>query len=189
MSPPPREVLAAEARRLIEMHDDDWDSLHAFVTLHWDGQQVSPGTWMAIDPAIHPTRYPLLMLQAAHEQLGKDGADPPYAYALQIESFGAMQPGPDAPAAERARFEADRKGRTIHLRPDAVESAVAWVADIHGRLWCAAKIRGRDGISETFYAPGRAPGGQLINGLLAVARATATAGFGLPPQRRGETWN
>jgi hypothetical protein len=45
-----REVLAAEARRLIDMHDD-WDSSHAIVTLHPDEDGgLRPGTWKPEHP-------------------------------------------------------------------------------------------------------------------------------------------
>ena len=64
MKPPPREVMAAETRRAVEMHDE-WDSLHCFLTLHWDGEKLTCGTYAAIDPGIEPADYPALMAKLA----------------------------------------------------------------------------------------------------------------------------
>jgi hypothetical protein len=92
------------------------------------------------------------------------------------------EPGPEASAADLARYHAARKGRTFHEQPGAVESCIAWVADIHGRLWSAAKTRDQpDKIREAFYRPGQAPGGQMIRGLLAVAKATGILCHGMQP--------
>lgn len=170
----PRDALAAATRKAIEDHDE-WDSLHRFQTLRWDGERLAVGTYAAIDPGIDPPQYPALMARIAGEQLEKDPAEPACAYLLQIEAFGVTEPGKDATEAEREAFQKARLSRTFHQMPDAVESAVAYCADVHGRLWSAAKIRGREdkGISESFYQPGRvALGGQMIKGLLTVAYAT-----------------
>ena len=179
MSTPSREALAAITRDVIERHDE-WDSPHQFVTWHLDGERLVPGTIAIIDPAMHPDDYPALMLRLALERREERPEPPAYAFLLQIEAFGVTDPGKDATPQERLQFEADRRGRTFHTRPDAVESACAWCADVHGRLWTAAKRRDREGISEEFYQPGRTPGGQMIKGLLAVAYAAGMADHGLP---------
>ncbi len=178
--------MAAETRRAVEMHDE-WDSLHCFLTLHWDGEKLTCGTYAAIDPGIEPADYPALMAKLAREaHEGHPDKPPAFAYLLQIEAFGVKAPGADATAEERRQFDADRRGRTFHARDDAVEVCQAWCADIYGRLWSATKARGDDeGISEKFYPPGKAPGGQMISGLRAVAATTGVVAHGLLPQ----SWN
>ncbi len=177
MSVPSREALAAITREAIERHDE-WDSLHQFVTWHWDGERLTPGTVAFIDPAMHPDTYPDTMMRLAAEERGKRlGA---YAFLLQIECFGVAEPGKDATEEERAQFRADRIARNFRKRPDAIETAVAWCVDIHGRAWTAAKRRGREGITEHFYQPGQVPGGQFMRALLTVAYASGMADHGLP---------
>jgi len=181
MSIPPREVFAKAARDQLAQHDA-WDSPHAFITLHWDGTSLNGRTYACIMPDIDPPDYPACMSKIAREQFEKDPADPAYAYLLQIEGFGIPEPGKDATGAERDQYNRDRLGRTFHQRADAVECALAWVADIHGRVWSAEKIRGREdeGIREQYHAPGQTPGGHMIRGLLAVAYATGVMGHSLP---------
>jgi hypothetical protein len=183
VSIPPRDIFAAEARRAIEMHDE-WDSPHCFMTLHWDGEKVSIGTYASIMLDIEPTAYPAYMISLARDEHEKNPDDPAYAYLLQAEFFGASEPGPDASDEEHAQFQCDRLGRTFHQRSAAEEVATAWCADVHGRLWAATKRRSKPGeIHEQFYAPGKAPGGQMIRGLLAVAYSTGMMAYGLagPP--------
>ncbi|HEX3962154.1 MAG TPA: hypothetical protein VHZ03_36920 [Trebonia sp.] len=187
MTTPPREVLAAATRKAIEDHTE-WDSLHCFMTLHWDGESLRPGTYAAIDPGIDPPDYPALMAKIAREELEKNPGDPAYAYLLQIEGFGVIAPGPDASETEREQFDRDRLGRTFHRRPDAIESAFAYCADVHGRMWAATKTRSKpDVIEENFYPPGKHLSGQMIRGLLTVAYTTGVKAYGLPgPQN---AWN
>lgn len=184
---PPKEVFAAATRKAIEDHTE-WDSLHCFMTLHWDGEKLLPRTYAAIDPGIDPPDYPALMAGIASKELEKNPGDPAYAYLLQIEGFGVIAPAKDASEAEREQFDRDRIGRNFHSRPDAIESAYAYCADVHGRMWVAAKRRDRPGeISEDFYPPGKGLGGQMIRGLLAVAYTTGVKAYGLPgPQN---AWN
>lgn len=185
MTPPPRDVFAAAARNAIERHDE-WDSPHSFETLHWDGEKLRTMTYCCIMPDVNPPDYPAYMTRAAREEIGEHPDDPAYGYLLQVESFGMADPGPGASDAERARFNAARKGRTFHEQPDAVETCTAWAADVHGRLWAASKVRNDPGvIHERFYQPGRTPGGHLIRALLDVAYATGMSAWGLPgPQWR-----
>jgi hypothetical protein len=179
---PPRSAFAGYARQVLEDHDE-WDSPHAFMTLHWDGEKLTCGAYVCIMPDVHPDRYPAMMLETARESLRQNPGSPPYGYLLQCEAFAAAEPGPDATDGERRLWEADRVGRTLHERPDAVESAVVYCADIHGRLWTAVKPRKDPGaISESFYPPGQtAVGGQFIRGLLGVCDLTAVAGHKIPP--------
>lgn len=180
MTVPPRSVFAAAARREVEDHDE-WDSPHCFQTLHLDGDELVCRLYACIMPDIDPAGYPRIMAAFAAEQHEKDPRDPAYAYLIQIEAFGMTEPGPEASAADLARYHAARRARTFHEQPDAVESCIAWVADIHGRLWSAAKTRDQpDVIREAFYRPGRAPGGQMIRGLLAVAGAAGVRCHGMP---------
>ena len=174
MSPVPRDVMAAEVRALVERHDD-WDSMHQFVTVHWDGAKVSYGTVGIIDPAIHPADYGKVMAELAAHRIADEPDRPPCAYLLQIEGFGVTEPPPSASDEERARFNQDRQDRTFHERADAIEFCQAWCADIHGRLWSATKERSRPGHVEVkFYRPGNAPSGQLIRALLSIASATGS---------------
>ena len=174
---PPRDVFSAVTRKAIEDHGE-WDSLHHFQTLHWDGEKLTCGTFAAIDPGIDPPDYPALMARIAARRQEEHPEDPAYAYLLQIEGFGVIA---GASAAEREQFDRDRIGRTFHQRADAVESAMAYCADVHGRLWYAVKTRSEPGVVvEHFCPPGKTPGGQMIRGLLAVAYATGMKVHGLP---------
>ena len=189
MTVPSRDIMAAKTRELIERHNE-WDSLHTFATLHWDGKELRFGTVALIDPGITPDDYPKLMIKMARKEFEESPDDPAYAYLLQIEAFGVTGPGKDATTEERAQFDADRLGRTFHERADAVEIATAYCADIHGRFWAATKVRGKgDGIEEHFYPPGKELGGQFIRALYAVAAATGALAHGLRPNMQGETWN
>lgn len=181
MSAPPREAFAAITRKVIEDHDK-WDSPHAFITLHWDGEKLTAGTFACIDPAINPPDYPALMCKLARARMDDHPGDPACGYLLQIEGWGVAEPEKDAAPAEREQYERARISRTFHQMPDAVESVMAYCADIHGRLWAAAKRRDKPGeISENFYPPGSGKiGGQMVRGLLAVAYGTGMVAHGLP---------
>jgi hypothetical protein len=180
MGVPPRSVFAAAARAEVESHVA-WDAPHCFQTLHMSGDDLVPRTFACIMTDINPTDYPRLMGQMAADQHARDPRDPAYAYLLQIEAFGMVEPGPEASAAELAAYHQARRGRTFHLMPDAVECCTAWVADIHGRLWSASKTRDDpDTVRESFYRPGKAPGGPLVTGLLAVAAAAGIIYHGMP---------
>jgi hypothetical protein len=181
---PTREQLAAVTRQMIEKHQD-WDSAHEFVIWTWDGRDLALGTLAVIDPAMHPLDYPAMMARVVASHREKHPDPPPYAFVLQIEAFGVAMPGKDATEAQRARVRAAQRTRTFHELPEAVESCIAYCADIHGRLWAAGKRRDGEGISEAFYPPGRGLGGQMVKGLLAVAYACGMADYGLPgPQDR-----
>ena len=174
MSPVPRDVMSAEVRAAIERHDE-WDAMHEFVTLHWDGEHLSYGTVGIIDPGIHPAQYGKLMAGLAAKQISAEPATLPYAYLLQIEGHGVLEPLPSASDEERAQFNRDRRERTFHKRADAYEFAQVWCADIHGRLWSATKRRDcPEDIQVRFYRPGAAPSGQLIEALISVAAATGS---------------
>lgn len=175
-----REILAAEARRLIDDHDE-WDSAHAIVTLHPDGERLRPGTWVAVMPDVDPRSYPALIAKAAVEQQARMPDDPAYAYAFQGEFFGMTEPPPDASVAERERFRQARVNRTFHQQPEAVEMAIAWVADIHGRSWYCSKAREGGQVEERFYTPGGGHGGAIVDALILAAQATGAAGWGVVP--------
>lgn len=185
MSPPPRDVFAAAARKAIEDHDK-WDAPHSFETLHWDGEKLRTMTYLCIMTDVNPPDYPKVMARAASEELERNPEDPAYGYLLRLESFGVREPGPEASEAEREQYRRDRLARTFHERPDAIEACTAWAVDVHGRMWAATKTRDNPGrIHEVFYQPGRAPGGSAIRGLLRVAYATGVSFWGLPgPQGR-----
>lgn len=173
-------LLAAEARRMIEMHNGEWDSLHAFATLHWDGEKLTVGTWCAIDTGFAAQDYSGVMQRAAFSRLREEPEDPPYAYALQIEAHVSSLPKAAGPT-ERAAMAASVRARKLHQRPDAREAAEAWVADIHGRLWSARRFRGSDAIEERYTpASGQDPGPAVFTApLLTVARMTGLLAWGL----------
>lgn len=180
---PPRSVFAAAARREVEQFHDEWDAPHAFITLHLEADgQLAARTFGCIMTDIDPAQYTKVMAGLALQELEADRAHPAYAYLLQVEAWGADVPGPGASAAERAAFDAAARNRGFHALPGATEKCTAWVADIHGRLWSASKTRkDPQTIHEHFYRPGKDPGGPLITGLLAVARATGVMCHGLMP--------
>jgi hypothetical protein len=186
VSPPPREAFAAAARHAVERHAE-WDSPHAFETLHWDGEKLTTMTYACIMPDVDPVKYPAYMTRLAREELDRHPDDPAYGYLLQVESFGMRVPGPGDTAAYRERYEDARRNRTFHLQPDAREVCTAWAADIHGRLWFAQKGRGDPPgqVTEAFYRAdaARRPGGPAIGALLAVAEATGMRCHGLPGPR------
>lgn len=177
---PDAALLAAEARRMIEMHDGNWDSLHAFATLHWDGEKFTVGTWCAIDTGFAAADYFGIMQKASFETLRKEPGNPPYAYALQIEAHVSSLPKAATPA-EQAALAASLRAGKLHQRPDARECAEAWVADIRGRLWSARRFRDGDAIEEHHTpASGPLPGPAVFTApLLTVARATGLLAWGL----------
>ncbi len=176
-------AMAAEARRMIEVHGGDWDSLHAFATLHWDGEKFSIGTWCAIDTSYAPADYAAIMQKMSFERLQEEPENPPYAYALQIEAHVLTLP-PGATTEELAAVAADLKAEKLHHRADARECAEAWVADVHGNLWSARRFRDGDGGIEERFTPAseQAPGPAVFTApLVSAARATGLTAWGLQP--------
>jgi hypothetical protein len=183
MGIPSRDAFAAAARAEVGRHQE-WDSPHSFQTLHLDGDNLTVRTYACITADVSPLDYPRLMAKMAAEQHERDPRDPACGYLLQVESFGMTEPGPETSAAELAAYHAARRGRTFHKMPGAVETCTAWAADIHGRLWAATKTRqDPEYVHESFYRPGRAPGGHLIAGLLAVAETAGIMYHGMPGHR------
>jgi hypothetical protein len=178
------------ARYIIDGHDE-WDSMHQFLVLGWDGEELTVRTVAMIDPAIDPPEYPKLMFRMAAEDYQNHKYEAAYAFALQIEGHGVEMPAKDASEEEKAAFESDRLGRNFHSRPDAKEAVFVWLIDIHGRMWSVTKYRGReDEIEELFLPPGsNKVGGQMVRALQAIASATGTMGYGLRPEaaRGGHT--
>ncbi|HMH89683.1 MAG TPA: hypothetical protein VK586_01230 [Streptosporangiaceae bacterium] len=170
--------LGAAAREAIERHDE-WDVPHEFLTLHWDGSRVVPRLVAAILLDMPAPAIPGIMASMAAEQRDRGPGDLACGYLLRIEEFGVTLPAGGFPtAAERERFQADRRNRTFHQRPDAVEAATAWVAAPNGRLWSATHTRDDPSrIMESAYAPGlgRMPGGHFIVAILGVAASYGAA--------------
>jgi hypothetical protein len=183
----PKAELAAVTREAVEAHEE-WDSPHWFTGWCWDGEKLNPGLVACIVPDVHPDQYPSRVMKMVAKYLSDDGNPAPVAFMLQFEAFGVTMPAEGSMSGEEAeQFRRDRLGRTFHKRPDAVESCIAYCADVHGRVWYAAKVRGREdeGITENFYPPGRSPGGRFMKALLAVAYATGMAAHGLPGPQGG----
>lgn len=162
------EEIAALTRKTIEDHSE-WDALHALFIIHRDGDGIAVRTIVGIDPAMQPAMYPVLIEMMVKQRAEEDGA--PYALLLEIEAFGATAPKDDAPAWEKAKFEADRERGTIPEREDAVEAAWGWAVDVHGRTWTAVKRRGSDEVEENTYAPGSGiVGGRFAKAMLDALR-------------------
>lgn len=176
--PAPRAVMAAEARKLIDFHGGDWDSLHAFTSVLWDGEKAAVQTMAAIDTALDPRRYPAVMRGMAAEELAKDDYAVPYAYGFEFEAFTVTTSG--MTEAEKAVAESRHHARTLDTHPSRRECVFAYVADIHGRTWMARKFRDADGLDEQYWAPGQNPGGAGTM-LKKIARSTAFAAWGLHP--------
>lgn len=123
MTVPPRSVFAAAARAEVDAHDE-WDAPHSFQTLHLNGDSLTCRTYACITTDVEPAGYPRLMAKLAAEQHDRDPRDPAYAYLLQVESFGVTEPGPQAPAAEVAAFDAARRGGRSTWFPG--RSRAAW---------------------------------------------------------------
>ncbi|GIH69475.1 hypothetical protein [Sphaerimonospora thailandensis] len=175
---PGREVLAATVRQALDAHE--WDTLHEFRTLHWDGEQITTGTLAAIDPSVHPTDYPALMVKVARTAVEQQQeVSTLHAFLLLFEAHAVMAPSDDASDDEQARFQRDRLERRFYQREDAVELATAYCADIHGRLWSATRRRDTGAVEQHFYpTPEGAPGGAFVNALRAVAQAAGAVLFG-----------
>lgn len=178
---PDPELLSADARRLIDMHGGDWDSLHAFEALHWDGARFRVSIHAAIDTGFADSAYPGLMQEMSLKVIQASPENPPYAYALQIEGH-MSELAPGATAEEKAQMEADLKAERLHLRPGAREFAQAWVADIHGRLWAARTFRDTPGtVTEWAIPAGTRLRTPFAAGLVACARMTGLCEWGLDP--------
>lgn len=174
---PPDEVLAEWTLSVIKKHDE-WDSLHMFMTGHWDGKNLHVGTMAAFDPSIDPSMYPQMMAAVAAERIAEEPDNLPCAYLLQFEGYSAQGPGPDATEEERRSFEADT--RPFADRPDSEETVMAICVATSGRMWTAVKSRSRPGvIEEAEYSPGdSSAGGRFNSALTRIAENTACLGIG-----------
>ena len=65
-----RAVSRPLARAAIEAHTE-WDAPHAFVTLHWDGANLTTPAYACIMAGIKPADYPKMMAGMALEELAK----------------------------------------------------------------------------------------------------------------------
>jgi hypothetical protein len=167
------------------MHDT-WDAPPQFISLHWDGEKVTWGD-VAVIVGFHPDAYPALLTKKAGDAVLEQrqrGEQTLYAFAVISEGHSVLSPPPGASTEARRQYERDRRNRTFHERPDAVENVFVFCADIHGRVWSATEVRDAPGvINEAFYPPARtekALGGQLVNAIRAVAVATGAMLHGLP---------
>lgn len=154
-SEPVHAVLARAAMELIEYHGGDWgEALFALTPLHWDGEKIIVRNWTAIHPEMDPAKYPHLILSTAQRTCDDFPDNPPYAYGLLVE---VTAPPPD--------------GRT---------SALALVADIHGRLWTARRYRDGGETEERMQEAGKETMPALQTALIIAARVTAVLRWGLP---------
>lgn len=178
MQRPPKDAFAAAARSLVADHGD-WDQPHRLVSLVWDGHRLNLGTVAIITPDVSPDLYARVIAEFAEKETAALDRGGLYGYALQIEGYAVVEPTTGATSAERRQFDSDRFNRRLNTRPDAVEQAMAYAADIHGRAWSATVRRDEPGIQETFHRPGEI-GGRFITSLLAAAYATGHVRYGLP---------
>lgn len=171
---PPGFRLAALTRQAVAGHDR-WDGPHQFILFRWEPPKaVTRCATYPIAPDTHPGDYLELMSRHTGTWIRRHPDDLPCAFLLLSEGHGVIAPDRDAGAAQRARFDADRRLRGFAARPDAVETCTAWTIDVTGRMWAATKMRGQDGISLTAYAAGDSrQHGQFISALRDVAAATA----------------
>ncbi|MEU1736490.1 hypothetical protein [Streptosporangium sp. NPDC020145] len=180
-------VFAAEVARQVAEHTE-WDALHEFRTLHWDGEQLTIGTLAAIVPSVPPNAYPGLMTDVVEGETRKQqekGESTLCAFSLRFEAHAVMHDPDKATAEENARYLRDRVERCFHQRPDAVEILGVYLVDIHGRLWAGSKRRDTGKVEQHYYPdPARTPiGGSFIHGLREVAATTRATLHGLPMPR------
>lgn len=171
------EVLAAQARALVDRHGDDWDVPHTFLTLHPDeAGGLRPGVLAMITLDVDPVDFPALIARLAANWMAEHPDDPPYAYGLMIEAFAATAPPPQASNETRKRFARARATRTFYQHPDAREIVTAWVVDVHGHSWQCTKERGTGEVTQEFYPSGSTrAGGRLVAALLQAALATGAS--------------
>lgn len=177
---PPQKDVAAYVEQWLAARDG-WDQPHELISLHWRDGKIEVGTLSVIDTSMPPDMYPAVIAKAAREEIAAESLQTLFAYLLVIEVHGVRALPDDASAAEREQFDRDRRERRFHARPDAEEIAVAWCADIYGRLWSSARRRtDPDKIESHVYRPGQpnTPGGQMIRALTVAATATSTALYG-----------
>lgn len=185
MPVPPKQALAAAARKAIELHDG-WDKPHSFEILRWDENRehlITPH-YTCIMTDINPvTQYAGLMISAVSGYLREHPDEPPYAFLLTYEEhLVELEAGSPRHARARAAMRAGRLGEL----PEARERAVSWCVDVHGRGWSAIRYRDRpETIEEQFWRPGMIPDTPELAGLVAVAYGTGMTQWGLPgPQQR-----
>lgn len=120
----------------------EWDALHEFALLAWNGARLYPTLIAGITPDVHPQNYPAAILAATRDYLAdrlrdKPGADPIVAAMLQIEGYGVVCGPSGLLPEERAAF--DR--REAYTLPHRVENVLVHSVDIAGRTWTATKRR------------------------------------------------
>jgi hypothetical protein len=149
--------LATLVRHAVEDYEIDGAAPY-LVCLYRDGDSFAFGSG-AIFMIKHAKDFPGA-LKAASEDYHKEHPEAPaVAYLLVLEATLLSDPG--------------------------IESARAYFADIHGRLWRAVKRSDRPGIKENYYPPGKWNGEydemrDITHSLLAVAYYTGMMYHGLP---------
>lgn len=98
MTAPPRDVLAAAARQAIEDHDE-WDAPHCFQTLRWDGEKLSPRTYVCIMPDVDPVKYPEIMARAVAKEFEKHPDEP--AFKANSKNYRKLLRGFAAPVLSK----------------------------------------------------------------------------------------
>jgi hypothetical protein len=132
---------------------DEWDSMHSFTALAWDGTRAYPVMTGVIVPSVDPDDYPRILERLIVDYVtdrlrDKPGSDPVVACLLQIEGYGIVTGPMGMIPEERAAF----KRREAHMLPHRRESALVYAADIAGRFWSASKVRGFNDGPDTVYA-------------------------------------
>ena len=118
---------------------------------------------------IDTSRDDVMMILAANH-LGRCQNHESLAGAfLTFEAWGVVEPGPDAPVADRARYTRDRVERRFSERPDRKETAMALCVDVWGRAYGVATVRGEPGVT---LVPASGP---MFGRLRRVAKLLATA--------------
>jgi len=178
----------------MDLHDE-WDSPHEFAVLTWDSEMDVVGVTAItlIDTAIHPERYPELMVDQTkmaildHTLRRRLDAQQIVGIMLTIEAYAVAPPKDMSPEEERI-LARDRRERRFAERDDAVEMAQVMLVDVNGRFVSVVKRRDSAEIEETLIhdvwnpAPDAPPAysGAFVSALKQIAFATRASLYGLP---------
>jgi hypothetical protein len=171
MQPTLLEALAAYTRETVDGYDH-WDTMTQFLILHWEDGKLAASTAGAFAPDVREDQYGPFMIKIAADQYHTEPDRPACAYLLQTEGWTVTLP-PEATDEDRRRLQEAVAAGELDRLPDAVESADAWCADLHGRVWHACQVRGAASVRERYWRPGTAPRAHLTDMLLVLGQATS----------------
>lgn len=170
MQPTLLEALAEFTRETVEGYTS-WDTMTQFQILHWEDGKITVHTVGAFAPDVHPDQYQPYMIKMAGEQYRAEPDLPACGYLLQTEGWTVNLPA-EATEAEQQQVQEMLAAGTLDQYPDAIESADAWCADLHGRVWHARQVRGETTVREEHWKPGTIQRATLTDTLLVLGAAT-----------------